>query len=122
MAYTKTPREEGGLGEIDIPLLADVSQDIAKAYGVNIPEGGAKGLSLRGTFIINREGVLKHASVNDLPVGRNVDEVFRLVQAFQFVDKNGEVCPAQWGPGKATMVPDHGSDKLKAFWKDEHAK
>lgn len=78
MAYTERPREKGGLGEIDIPLLGDVTKNIARDYGVLL-EGG---IALRGTFIIDGKQILRHSSINDLPVGRNVDEYIRLVKAF----------------------------------------
>jgi alkyl hydroperoxide reductase subunit AhpC len=116
------PRKQGGLAPCQLPLLSDLSQDISKDYGVLIDHGDDKGAAFRGTFIIDDKGVLRHASVNDLPVGRNVDEVLRLVQAFQFTDKHGEVCPAKWQPGKKTMVTDPSDPKLKLFWEEELAK
>ena len=76
------------------------------------------GVSLRGTFIIDKEGVLRHASVNDLPIGRNVNEVVRLVQAIKHTDENGEVCPGGWTPGKPTMEGKHDSEKTKSYWKN----
>ncbi len=79
-------------------------------------------ISLRGTFIIDDKGILKHSDINDTGVGRNVDEVLRLVQAYQHVQKHGEVCPASWKPGQKAMVPNHQSEKLQSYWKDEHAK
>merc|ERR1712181_43528 len=93
----------GGLGEMKIPLLADKSMAISRAHGVYLEENG---LAFRGLFIIDEKGTLRQITVNDLPVGRDVDETLRLVQAFQFTDKHGEVCPAGWKPGKATMKPD----------------
>lgn len=94
LAWTNTPRKDGGLGRIEIPLLADYQKKISKDYDVLLDAGFA----LRGLFIIDRKGILKHMSVNDLPVGRSVDETLRLVKAFQFADKHGEVCPANWNP------------------------
>ncbi len=105
-----------------MPLLSDVTKQISKDYGVLIDHGDDNGVSFRGTFIIDPKGVLRQYSVNDLPVGRNIDEVLRLVQAFQFTDQHGEVCPAKWKPGKKTMVTDHGSDKLKEFFENEMTK
>ncbi|KAJ0406751.1 hypothetical protein P43SY_004576 [Pythium insidiosum] len=75
--------------------------EIARAYNVVIEEGEDAGVALRGAFIIDREGILRQMTVNDLPVGRNVDEILRLVEAFQFVDEHGEVCPANWKKGDA---------------------
>ncbi len=122
MEYCAKSRKKGGLGDMKIPLIADVSKQIAKDYGVLIDHGDDNGVAFRGTFIIDREGILRHISVNDLPVGRNVDEVFRLVQAFQYTDVHGEVCPAKWKPGEATMAADHKSDKTKEYWEQEHDK
>eukprot|EP00296_Roombia_truncata_P008545 JP447034.1.p2 GENE.JP447034.1~~JP447034.1.p2 ORF type:complete len:206 (+),score=100.39 JP447034.1:65-682(+) len=104
--WTQTPRLQGGLGPLDIPLIADFDKKIAKDYGVLIEEGDDAGVPLRGLFIINEKGILRQSTINDLPVGRDVDETLRLVNAFQFTDKHGEVCPAGWRPGKKTMKPD----------------
>ena len=119
MEYTKKPRAEGGLGEMDIPMLSDLTKTISSDYGVLTPDGA---ISFRGTFIIDKSGILRHSSVNDLPVGRNPDETLRLVKAFQHVDEHGEVCPANWNPGKKAMDASHTSDKTKKFWQEEHAK
>lgn len=81
-----------------------------------------RGVALRGTFIIDDEQILRHISINDLGVGRNVEEYLRLVKAFQFNKKNGEVCPASWKPGERAMTPDVNSDKLKSYWTEVHAK
>ncbi|KAL4426308.1 hypothetical protein ABPG74_006565 [Tetrahymena malaccensis] len=120
--WCKKPRKEGGLGNMQIPLLADVSKQISSDYGVLITDGDNKGAAYRGTFIIDPKGIVRHISINDLPVGRNIDEYIRLVQAFQFVEEHGEVCPAKWKPGAKSMVPDHNSTKLKEYWENEHAK
>ena len=122
MEYCMKPRKKGGLGDMEIPLIADVSKQVSKDYGVLIDHGGDNGVAFRGTFIIDREGILRHISINDLPVGRNVDEILRLVQAFQYTDVHGEVCPAKWKPGDATMVPDHKSEKTGDYWEKEHDK
>ena len=114
--YTMKPREQGGLGPMNMPMVADVTKKIASDYGCLLDHSGDEGVALRATYIIDREGVLRQFSMNDLPVGRNVDEVLRMVKAFQYTDEHGEVCPSGWEPGKATMVPDHNSDKLAAFW------
>lgn len=102
LAWTNTPREAGGLGEMNIPLLADRTQEISTKYGVLKKD---EGIAFRGLFIIDGKGVLRQITVNDLPVGRDVDETLRLVQAFKFTDEYGEVCPAGWRKGKKTMKP-----------------
>ncbi|XP_063389520.1 peroxiredoxin-2-like [Cydia fagiglandana] len=94
LAWINTPRKDGGLGKLDIPLLADYKKKISQDYDVLLDDGFA----LRGLFVIDRNGILRHMSINDLPVGRSVDETLRLVKAFQFSDKHGEVCPANWNP------------------------
>eukprot|EP00275_Glaucocystis_incrassata_P002114 EC124791.1.p1 GENE.EC124791.1~~EC124791.1.p1 ORF type:complete len:218 (+),score=54.37 EC124791.1:67-654(+) len=99
LAWVQTPRKQGGLGPMKIPLISDLTQQISKDFGVWVEAGH----SLRGLFIISPEGIIRQITINDLPVGRSVDEVLRLVQAFQFTDVHGEVCPANWQPGKATM-------------------
>ncbi|RWS29396.1 peroxiredoxin-like protein, partial [Leptotrombidium deliense] len=98
---TNVPRKEGGLGKMSLPLLADKSGKIARDYGVLRDDG----IAFRGLFIIDPTGNLRQITVNDLPVGRSVDETLRLVQAFQFTDKHGEVCPANWKPGSDTLIP-----------------
>jgi len=103
LAWTNVPRKQGGLGEMNIPLLADKSGKISREYGVFIEE---EGIPFRGLFIIDPKGNLRQITINDLPVGRSVDETLRLVQAFQFTDEHGEVCPANWRPGKDTIKAD----------------
>ena len=115
------PRNKGGLAPLDIPLLSDVSHDISKDYGVWIDFGQEKGVAYRGTFIIDPKGILRQITINDLPVGRSIDECLRLVQAFQFTDKYGEVCPAKWKPGGKTMAP-NDQEKLGKYWEEEHSK
>lgn len=102
LAWINTPRKQGGLGDLKIPLLADKNGSIARAYGVL----NAAGVSFRGLFIINGDGILRQITVNDMPVGRSVDETLRLIQAFQFTDQHGEVCPANWKPGEKSMKAD----------------
>ncbi|KAK6737412.1 hypothetical protein RB195_019862 [Necator americanus] len=102
LAWVNTPRKHGGLGEMKIPILADTNHQIAKDYGVLKED---EGIAYRGLFIIDPKGILRQITVNDLPVGRSVDETLRLVQAFQYTDKHGEVCPAGWTPGKDTIKP-----------------
>ncbi|KAF5902098.1 thioredoxin-dependent peroxide reductase, mitochondrial, partial [Clarias magur] len=99
LAWTNTSRKNGGLGNIHIPLLADLNKKVARDYGVLLEEPG---IALRGLFIIDPNGIIKHMSINDLPVGRSVEETLRLVKAFQFVESHGEVCPASWTPKSPT--------------------
>jgi len=110
-AWTQQPRKEGGIGSMNIPLLADPSHKITREYGVLKEE---EGLAFRGLFIIDGKGILRQITINDLPVGRDVDETLRLVQAFQYTDKHGEVCPAGWRPGKATIKP--GVKESKSYF------
>lgn len=100
LAWVNTPRSEGGLGDINIPILADFEKKVASSYGILLDGGGDAGVPLRGTFIISPTGILRQMIVNDLPVGRSVNEVLRLVKAFQFTEGRGEVCPANWRPGQ----------------------
>lgn len=100
LAWTKQPKTEGGLGPMAIPILADITKNISRSYGVLIE---AQGVALRGLFIVDPKGILRQSTINDLPVGRSVDETLRLIQAFQFNAKHGEVCPAGWTPGSASM-------------------
>ncbi|XP_038070643.1 peroxiredoxin-like [Patiria miniata] len=108
LAWINTPRKEGGLGPMNIPLLSDFKKEISKDYGVLLHD---EGVALRGLFIIDPEGIVRHTSVNDLPVGRSVDETLRLVKAFQFVAEHGEVCPAGWTPESPTIKPDPKGSK-----------
>ena len=114
LAWCQTPRTEGGLGDMQIPILADFSKTVATDYGCLIPDGEDAGVPLRALYIISPTGQLRQITCNDLPVGRNVDEIIRLVKAFQFVDEHGEVCPANWQPGDLTIVDDPVK-KLKYF-------
>jgi len=104
--FSKAERKDGGLGGCKYPLIADITKEISKMYEVLIEEGDDAGLSARGLFIISDKGILRQKTVNDLPVGRDVDETIRLIQAFKYTDTHGEVCPAGWRPGKPTMVDD----------------
>lgn len=103
LAWNQTPRNKGGLGGVQYPLVADLNKNIARSYGVLIEEAG---IALRGLFIIDKEGVVRHLLVNDLPLGRSVEEAIRVIDALQFFEKNGEVCPANWKPGQASMKAD----------------
>lgn len=102
LAWKNTPRKEGGLGKIDFPLVADLNKQAAGDYEVLLEDG----IAARGVFIIDPDGILQSFTVNNLGVGRNVDEIIRLIQGFQFVAEHGEVCPANWNPGDDTMKPD----------------
>ncbi|KAI9014881.1 C-terminal domain of 1-Cys peroxiredoxin [Gaertneriomyces sp. JEL0708] len=111
LAWINTPRKEGGLGEMQIPVLADPTKKIASDYGVLITEGEDAGVALRGTFIIDPEQNLRIAHVNDLPIGRNVSEYVRLIEALRFNAEHGEVCPANWQQGGATIKADPKGSK-----------
>ena len=100
-AWRNTPIEKGGIGEIDYPLIADVTKNIARDYGVLFNES----VALRGLFLIDEAGVVRHSTINDLPLGRNVDEALRVVDALQFHTEHGEVCPANWKKGDEAMKP-----------------
>ena len=109
------------MGELKIPLLADVNKEICSAYNCLIREGDDRGVALRATFIIDPKQNLRQMSYNDLPVGRNIDEVLRLVKAFKFTDENGEVCPSKWKKkGDATMKPSHEDDLTKEYFEKHH--
>lgn len=111
LAWVNTPRNKGGLGKVNFPVVSDLDKNIAKSYDVLLPAG----IALRGLFIIDPKGVVRHATINDLPVGRNVDEALRVIQAFQYHEKHGEVCPANWAPGKEGMKahPVHSQEYFK---------
>eukprot|EP00043_Microstomoeca_roanoka_P004267 m.48616 g.48616 ORF g.48616 m.48616 type:complete len:237 (+) comp12416_c1_seq1:292-1002(+) len=113
LAWTNTRRAEGGLGQVELPLLSDLTHKISKSYGVLLEDVGH---TLRGLFIIDDKGILRQITMNDLPVGRSVDETLRLIKAFQFSDAHGVVCPAGWKPGDDTIVP-NPQDKLDYFKK-----
>ncbi|WP_420804630.1 peroxiredoxin [Geobacter sulfurreducens] len=103
MAWKNTPVENGGIGNIQYPLVADLKKEIATQYGV-LFEGA--GVALRGLFLIDTKGVVRHAVINDLPLGRSVDEALRMVDALQFVETHGDqVCPANWKEGDEAMKP-----------------
>ncbi len=110
LAWINQPREEGGLGDINYPLVADFTKKISEDYGVLLDPG----MALRATFIIDPEGNIQFELVHDLGIGRNVDEILRNLDALQFVREHGEVCPAGWTPGKDTMVPD--PEKMKEYF------
>lgn len=100
-AWRSTPVEKGGIGEVNFPLVADVKREIMQAYGVAHDDG----MAFRGSFLIDRDGIVQHMVINNLPLGRNVDEMIRLVDALQFTEEHGEVCPAGWQKGDTGMNP-----------------
>jgi peroxiredoxin 2/4 len=100
-AWRSTPVDKGGIGPVRYAMIADVSHAIAKAYDVEV-EGAA--VAYRGTFLIDKKGIVRHQVVNDLPLGRNMDELIRMVDALQFVEEHGEVCPAGWQKGRKAMA------------------
>jgi peroxiredoxin 2/4 len=110
LAWTQTDRKSGGVGDLHYPLVADLKKEISEAYNVLDPEAG---IALRGLFIIDKEGVIQHATINNLAFGRSVDETLRVLQAIQHVQANpDEVCPAGWKPGDKTMNPDPVKAKI----------
>lgn len=116
-AWRNTAVENGGIGEVKYPLIADQTLSIARDYGVLLEDDG---IALRGTFLIDKEGVVRHSTINDLPLGRNIDETLRLVDALQFAEEHGEVCPAGWAKGEAGMTPT--GDGVASYLKDNAEK
>jgi peroxiredoxin (alkyl hydroperoxide reductase subunit C) len=100
-AWKNTSHNEGGIGNIQFPLVADLTKKITESYGILLNDS----VALRGLFLIDREGIVRHAVINDLPLGRNVEETLRMVDALQFFEEHGEVCPANWKPGEDGMKP-----------------
>jgi len=101
LAWTNTPVEQGGVGKLAYPLVADLNKNIARAYDVLLNEA----VALRGSFLIDEQGVVRHQVVNDLPLGRNIEEMIRMIDALDFHKQHGEVCPANWTKGKSGMKP-----------------
>ncbi len=102
-AWRNTPVDKGGIGPVRYPMVADLTHGICKAYDVETPDGA---VAFRGSFLIDTAGIVRHQVVNDLPLGRNVDEMIRMVDALQFFETHGEVCPANWKPGQEGMKAD----------------
>jgi peroxiredoxin (alkyl hydroperoxide reductase subunit C) len=100
-AWRNTPVEKGGIGSVRFPMVADIRHAIAQAYGVE----HADGVAFRASFLIDREGIVQHQVVNNLPLGRNVDEMLRMIDALQHFESSGEVCPAGWHKGDTAMQP-----------------
>ncbi len=116
LAWKNTPRKQGGIGPIQYPLVSDLTKQISRDYGVLLEAGG---VALRGLFLIDKAGVVRHALVNDLPLGRSVDEALRMVDALQFHEEHGDVCPANWHAGEEAMKP---SSEGVAAYLAKHAK
>lgn len=111
-AWINTPKNQGGIQGVTYPIISDMNKTITQDYGIMV-EGA--GIAYRGFFLIDKDGKVRHQVVNDLPLGRNVDEALRMVDALQYFEKNGEVCPANWNKGDKTMKP---TDKgLKEYFK-----
>lgn len=115
LAWRNTPRTEGGIGQVKYPLIADLNKKISKEYDVLL-DGG---VALRGLFLIDKDGIVRHQVINDLPLGRNIDEAIRIVEALQFFEKNGEVCPANWREGQRTIKPTPTGSKT--FFSQEYS-
>ena len=117
LAWINTPRKQGGLGGLKYPLVSDLSKKIARDYGVLTQD---ETVALRGLFLIDREGQVRHQLVNDLPIGRSVDEALRILDALQHFEQHGEVCPANWRLGSKSMKPD--PQKSREYFETVHAK
>ena len=101
LAWKNTPLDKGGIGNVQFPMVADINKSISRDYGVLLNDS----VALRGLFLLDKKGIIRHAVVNDLPLGRNVDEALRMVDALQFFEEHGEVCPANWKRGDKAMKP-----------------
>ena len=116
-AWRNTPVDKGGIGQVKYTLVADVKHEICKAYDVEHPEAG---VAFRGCFLVDKEGQVRHQVVNDLPLGRNVDEMIRMIDALQFHEEHGEVCPAGWSKGEKGMTA--STEGVAAYLKDNSDK
>lgn len=114
VAWRNTPVDEGGIGAVAYPLVADVKHSICRAYDVEFEDAG---VAFRGSFLIGKDGKVHHQVVNDLPLGRNVDEMLRMIDALQFTEKYGEVCPAGWSKGQEGMKPN--AEGVASYLKDK---
>lgn len=131
LAWLNTPVADGGIQGVEYPLVSDINKTISRDYDVLIADAG---IALRGAFLIDGDGVVRHQTVNDLPLGRNIDEFVRLIEALQFHEENGEVCPANWEKGKKSMTPnqeglrnyfqveetEESSDDSESTYNDDH--
>ena len=102
-AWRNTPVDKGGIGPVKFPIIADVNHKITQSYGIEHPDAN---VAMRGTFLIDKNGIVQSQTVNNLPLGRNIDEHVRVVEALQFFEEYGEVCPAGWNKGDSGMKPD----------------
>ncbi len=100
LAWKNTPQNQGGLGQVQFPMVADIRGEIAEKFGILSDAG----VAFRASFLVDKDGLVRHAMINDLPLGRNVDEALRLIDALQFTEQHGEVCPAGWEKGDEGMV------------------
>jgi peroxiredoxin (alkyl hydroperoxide reductase subunit C) len=116
LAWKNTPTDKGGIGDIQYPLVADLTKNISRDFGVLFEDAG---VAFRGTFLIDKQGTVRHAVINDLPLGRNIDESVRMVKALIHNEKHGEVCPANWDEGEDAMTP---SPDGVATYLSKHAK
>lgn len=114
-AWRNTPIDKGGIGAVRFPMVADISKSIARNYDVLLNDS----VAFRGTFVIDKKGLVRHQIINDLPLGRNVDETLRTIDALNFVEEHGEVCPAGWQRGKAGMRPD--AEGVASYMRDHAA-
>lgn len=101
-AWVSTPKSKGGIEGVEFPIVSDLNKTIARDYDVLIPH---EGIAYRGLFFIDRERIVRHQVINDLPIGRSVDEALRIVDAWMYFEKHGEVCPANWQQGKKSLKP-----------------
>ncbi len=115
-AWRNTPVDKGGIGTVRFPLVADKRHEIVRAYGIEHPQ---EGVALRASFLVDQQGIVQHQVVNNLPLGRSVDEMLRIVDALQFTEEHGEVCPAEWQKGRSGMKPNASG---VASYLAEHAK
>jgi peroxiredoxin (alkyl hydroperoxide reductase subunit C) len=108
LAWLRTPRNEGGIQGVQYPLVSDLKKTVSSEYGVLSDEG----VAFRGLFLIDQKGIVRHQLINDLPLGRSLDEALRMLDSLIYVEKNGEVCPANWNQGKEAMKPTHEAVSL----------
>jgi len=113
LAWTQQDPSDGGIGNVNFPILADLNKNIARDYDVLLEDG----VALRGLFLIDQDNIVQHSTINNLSVGRNVDEALRLLKAYQFTAEKGEVCPANWNEGDDSMKPDPKGSKE---WFNKH--
>jgi peroxiredoxin (alkyl hydroperoxide reductase subunit C) len=111
LAWQSMPRSQGGIEGVTYPLVSDLTKEIGRSYGVLIEE---QGIAYRGLFLIDKQGIVRHELINDLPLGRSVDEVLRMLDALIFFEANGEVCPANWHQGEKAMKPTQ--EGLKSYF------